>query len=658
MPDWSYRTLFRPLLFMLPAKVARNITLGAIGGLSKIPGGSLIIRTMGHMEVSPLLQKTLMGTSFGYPVGLSGLIDPRGIAHRAFAQFGIGFIEIGPVTLMPIVGQEIITRQVNNECLLYSTIQNNDGLGCMVQRMKRNQGHKLPTFIRISIQDKHSLSQSESASQITQLVTALEPYAAGFYLDVIPENAELPSEQLITAVIGAIMAARQITPTQPLLLYIPLEMHEESMITLLKQLVEAETLMNGVVLGDGRFVNSSYEFGPSSKLLTIRKTKRIRELFGNKLTIITSGGIHEPQDALEIVEAGADLVQLHSGLVYSGPGLPKRINEALLYRIVEQQVKPQLPSFWAGWGWMCLLGIGMMIGGITAWVIASTSVVLPYDLAFLCASPETLNQLNHRLLPFMSHDRVTLAGTMISIGVLYYQLGRYGLRRRLHWARTALMASGIVGFCSFFLYLGYGFFDPLHAAAAAVLLPMFVLAIRDKREEPPRILPNTRNDRVWQLAQRGQFMMVVLGFALAIGGITISVVGVTGVFVPEDLQFLFTTPAVLEAANSNLIPLIAHDRAGFGGALLSNAIGLLATALWGIQQGERWLWWTFLAAGLPAFVAAFSVHAHIGYWDMWHLMPAFFVFVVYILGLIGLYPYLMGKQKPAPGAEPIRMESA
>ena len=110
----------------------------------------------------------------------------------------------------------------------------------MVQRMSRKQGHTLPTFFRISIQDKHSISQSESASQITQLVTALEPYAAGFYLDVIPENAELPSEQLITAVIGAMMAARQITPTQPLLLYIPLEMHEESMITLLKQLVEAE----------------------------------------------------------------------------------------------------------------------------------------------------------------------------------------------------------------------------------------------------------------------------------------------------------------------------------------------------------------------------------------------------------------------------------
>jgi hypothetical protein len=143
------------------------------------------------------------------------------------------------------------------------------------------------------------------------------------------------------------------------------------------------------------------------------------------------------------------------------------------------------------------------------------------------------------------------------------------------------------------------------------------------------------------MAQRGQFMMVALGFALAVGGIVISYIGVTDVFVPEDLSFLMTSPAVLDAANGNLLSLIAHDRAGFGGALLSDAIALLATALWGIQQGQRWIWWTFLAGGLPAFIAGFSVHFHIGYTDLWHLSPAVFALLLYVLGLIWLYPYLM-----------------
>lgn len=102
------------------------------------------------------------------------------------------------------------------------------------------------------------------------------------------------------------------------------------------------------------------------------------------------------------------------------------------------------------WGWMCLLGIGMILGGALAWIIAATSVVLPYDISFLGMLPSVLNEANPLVLQFMSHDRVTLAGTMISIGVIYYQLARYGLRSGLHWTRTALLTSAAVGFSSFF----------------------------------------------------------------------------------------------------------------------------------------------------------------------------------------------------------------
>jgi dihydroorotate dehydrogenase len=59
--------------------------------------------------------------------------------------------------------------------------------------------------------------------------------------------------------------------------------------------------------------------------------RALRQLFGSGPLLIASGGIHEPRDALELRAAGADLLEVDSGLVYSGPGLPKRINEALLY---------------------------------------------------------------------------------------------------------------------------------------------------------------------------------------------------------------------------------------------------------------------------------------------------------------------------------------
>ncbi|MBW7460399.1 hypothetical protein K0U00_40680, partial [Paenibacillus sepulcri] len=107
-----------------------------------------------------------------------------------------------------------------------------------------------------------------------------------------------------------------------------------------------------------------------------------------------------------------------------------------------------------------------------------------------------------------------------------------------------------------------------------------------------------------------------------------------------------------------LLPLIAHDRAGFGGALLSDAIALLAASLWGIGQGQRWLWWTFLAAGLPAFIAGFSVHLQIGYTDLLHLSPAIVALLLYVLGLIWLYPYMVKSATPYAGSRRIAIEGA
>lgn len=77
---------------------------------------------------------------------------------------------------------------------------------------------------------------------------------------------------------------------------------------------------------------------------------------------------------------------------------------------------------------------------------------------------------------------------------------------------------------------------------------------------------------------------------------------------------------------------------------------LLIVALWGIQQGQRWLWWTLLAGGSPAFIAGLSVHFSIGYRDFIHLLPAYFAAALYVAGLILLYPYLMKAALPSEAA--------
>nr|WP_233567935.1 hypothetical protein [Cohnella faecalis] len=167
--------------------------------------------------------------------------------------------------------------------------------------------------------------------------------------------------------------------------------------------------------------------------------------------IVKAGsGVHEPQDAVDFMRAGADAVLLGSGFVFAGPGLPKRVNDAIQQERLQAVPEMPPPSFWRNWGWIWLLGIAMIAGGLAAWFIAGTTVLLPYDEDYLGMTGERLTAFNEHLLHFMSHDRITLAGTMLSLGILYYRLARYGIGQGRHWARTAVTISCAVVFPAFF----------------------------------------------------------------------------------------------------------------------------------------------------------------------------------------------------------------
>jgi hypothetical protein len=287
------------------------------------------------------------------------------------------------------------------------------------------------------------------------------------------------------------------------------------------------------------------------------------------------------------------------------------------------------------------MGVGMLIGSILALSIAATRVVLPYDESFAGLTRDQLDTVNARLLDFMAHDRVSLAGTMVAIGVLYIGLSLGGIRRGQCWARQAMFASAFAGFGSFFLFLGFGYFDPFHAFVTVVLLQFLLLGLHCRlgpATEPA--VPNLREDWRWRWAQWGQLLFVLQACALLGAGVMISCIGATHVFVPEDLEFMGTTAEYLTAADPRLIPLVAHDRATLGGMLLASGLAVLPTALGGFHQGRRWLWWTLLAAGTPASASAIGVHFAVGYTNLWHLAPAFLAAGSFVLALVLSYPYL------------------
>ena len=121
-----------------------------------------------------------------------------------------------------------------------------------------------------------------------------------------------------------------------------------------------------------------------------------------------------------------------------------------------------------------------------------------------------------------------------------------------------------------------------------------------------------------------------------LAGSVIIILGSTVVFVPQDLAYFGYTPAQLTAINPRLIPLIAHDRAGFGGGLASCGL-VVFLVLWKSRPSLA-LWQALLVAGLTGFGCAIGVHYPMGYLSASHLAPAWAGAAVYTFGIVALYP--------------------
>ncbi|GGW46485.1 hypothetical protein [Streptomyces griseoloalbus] len=290
--------------------------------------------------------------------------------------------------------------------------------------------------------------------------------------------------------------------------------------------------------------------------------------------------------------------------------------------------------------------------GLGAAAITLGPVLLWYDRDYLGLTLHELHAANHQLVHFLQHDRITMAGTMVAIGALYTGLAVGGIRRGRPWAREAYLLSGAIGFPTLFYFLVTGFVEPLHTATAVVLFPMFVAAVRRTPHSPRWRVAPEGPERERRRALVGQLLLIVTGAGLFVGGAVISVVGLTGVFVPTDLAFLGTGTGTLEAVSPRLVPFIAHDRAGFGGALMSAAVAISLLSAWGWRRGESWVFWTLAAAAAAGFLPAVVVHGAIHYTDFVHLAPVHFGIATTTTGLLLARPYLCAEGPAGPPARP------
>ena len=340
-----YKLFIRPFLFLFDPEKIHYFTFSLIRFLCKIPLMSLILRKIYKIE-DKRLERTLFGIKFKNPVGLAAGFDKNAVLYNELANFGFGFIEIGTVTPLGQEGnpKKRLFRLKHDAGIINRMGFNNNGLETVIQQLKKNKG-KLIIGGNIG---KNTQTSSDLYTRDYELCfKGLHPFVDYFVLNVscpnVGSHAKLNDKSYLIELISAVQKLNKQELTQkPILLKIAPDLNNNQ----LDEIIElvAETKIDGVIASNTSVTRNNLKAsdqllkeigngGLSGQPIKELSTRVIRYLAQNSnkaFPIIGVGGIHSAQDALDKIEAGADLVQIYTGFIYEGPGLIKEINKALL----------------------------------------------------------------------------------------------------------------------------------------------------------------------------------------------------------------------------------------------------------------------------------------------------------------------------------------
>ena len=340
-----YKILIRPILFLFDPEKVHYFTFSVIKVLHKIPFVPGIIRSMFQVN-DKRLERTLFGITFKNPVGLAAGFDKNAVIYNELANFGFGFIEIGTVTPKGQVGnpKQRLFRLKDDQGIINRMGFNNDGIAPAIENLKKNKGH---VIIGGNLGKNTSTTPDNYTQDYCEVFKALHSYVDYFVLNVscpnVGSHAKLNDKEYLVELISTVQELNTKEATQkPILLKIAPDLNNEQ----LDEIIElvAETKIDGVIASNTSTTRDNLKAsdtrlqeigngGVSGQPIKAQSTKVIQYLADNSnksFPIIGVGVIHSAEDALEKLNAGADLVQIYTGFIYEGPSLIKKINKAIL----------------------------------------------------------------------------------------------------------------------------------------------------------------------------------------------------------------------------------------------------------------------------------------------------------------------------------------
>jgi len=331
-----YERLVRPLLFLVEPEAAHHFTIASL-------------RRAGHFDralralkkfAPPSKPKALFGLNFPNPVGLAAGLDKNGVALPVWAALGFGFIEIGTVTSKPQPGnpKPRLFRLPEQHALINRLGFNNDGAEVIAQRLRAlRKSQRWPAVpVGINIGKSRATPLEEAIDDYLCSFRLLRDFADYVTLNVSSPNTpglrELQEPQKLSALLRAISNEAGATP-KPLIVKISPDILSAELKPILA--VCEEHQVAGIIATNTTLDHSSIppqldqEGGLSGAPLREKSTALIREIAARTaIPVIASGGICDAESAREKFRAGAQLIQLYTGLVYRGPGLLREIMAA------------------------------------------------------------------------------------------------------------------------------------------------------------------------------------------------------------------------------------------------------------------------------------------------------------------------------------------
>lgn len=334
--------VLRPLAFRLDPERAHDLTISLLAHWSRWFSGALDTRDPAR---APGLAVDRMGLHFPNPLGLSAGLDKDAVAVPAWQSLGFGFIEVGTITALPQPGnpRPRLFRLTADGALVNRMGFNNGGADAAAGRLERLRERAiLQVPLGVNLGKSKVTPAEEAAEDYQRSFERLGALADYVVVNISSPNTpglrDLQRAGEVTRILEAVQKPNQrLSAPRPVLVKLAPDLADEDAILCAQAALAAGcaglVLTNTSIRFEGlRTPTQGLSGGLSGRPILARSTellRLVRQALGPEPVLIGVGGIMDPAGARAKLDAGADLIQIYTGLIYQGPGFVRQVLRGL-----------------------------------------------------------------------------------------------------------------------------------------------------------------------------------------------------------------------------------------------------------------------------------------------------------------------------------------